>query len=221
LADVGANTGFFTLSLAHRYHHLFVSAYEPNPNHARLIRILAKSFGIANVKAVPKGVSLGNSNRVGKHDAVLHLNVLHHAGFDFDPELPREMSHFTEYSVRYLSGLGKRFGWMIFQMGSNWGGDKSRPLIARDDHAGKLIYFSSLLVKGGWELVKIAYPLRTESGEIVYRNLPAELVNSLNFDPESVESRHLDSEISRFNLDQFPGEFYKRPMFICKSLHIS
>jgi FkbM family methyltransferase len=74
LTDIGANTGFFTLSLAHRFPELQVTACEPDRTHAKFIRTIANTFGMRNVEVMPKGVTLRSLSGFQRKDAVLLLN---------------------------------------------------------------------------------------------------------------------------------------------------
>lgn len=215
LTDVGANTGFFTLSLAHRFPNLQVTACEPDHTHARYIRTIANTFGLRNVEVIPKGVTLQSISGFQRKDAVLLLNVLHHAGYDFEASLPRTRDAFDEYATDYLSALSKKRALMLFQMGSNWGGDKNNPLIARDAHVEKLRYMAGLLTAGGWHIQRAAYPTRI-ADVVTYRDLPDNVVDALN-GGAPIDHAALERAIGRYDLAQFPGEFYKRPLFTCAS----
>ena len=216
LTDIGANTGFFSLSLAHRLPHLRVTACEPDPTHATFIQTIADTFRLRNVDVMPQGVTPDALTSVQPADAVLLLNVLHHAGYDFEPSLPRTREAFDNYAVRFLTALARRCHLMLFQMGSNWGGDTTNPLVPRDAHGEKLRYMAGLLIRGGWMIDRIAYPTRI-SGAVTYADMPDEIVSAINACAE-IGDTELATAIAPYDLDQFPGEFYKRPLFTCSSL---
>lgn len=216
LTDIGANTGFFTLSLAHRFPQLQVTACEPDRTHAKFIRTIANTFGMRNVEVIPKGVTLRSLSGFQRKDAALLLNVLHHAGYDFDASLPRTRDAFDMHARQYLGALAAKRAHLVFQMGSNWGGDKNHPLVPRDAHADKLRYMAGLLLDGGWRIRRVAYPTRV-NGIVTYIDLPTPLVADLNDLPLAVGDHAILSAIAPYDLDQFPGEFYKRPLFTCVS----
>ncbi len=216
LTDIGANTGFFSLSLAHRFPHLRVTACEPDPTHATYIDTIASTFGLGNVEVVPQGVTLDSLSGIQPQDAVLLLNVLHHAGYDFESALPRTRAAFDDYAVRFLAALANTRRLMLFQMGSNWGGDTTNPLVPRDAHVEKLRYMAGLLTSGGWQIDRVAYPTRV-NGVVTYGDLQDDLVAAIS-DGRRIEDGTLATAIARYDLDQFPGEFYKRPLFTCTSL---
>jgi len=201
--DFGANTGFFTLSLAHNFPRTAFLAVEANPNHARFIEKVARYFDMRNVEVIGKAVGLRELPTLPRTDFMLHLNVLHHAGHDFDKELVPSLGDFPEYAKRYLSALRHATGAMLFQLGSNWGGDRSQPLIDVRADAGKLALFSGWLRKAGWTPSATAYAHRGDEGRIEYSRL----------DESNAELG--EASMSWSFLDQFPGEFYRRPLFYC------
>lgn len=204
--DFGANTGFFTLSLAHGFPQSTFVAVEANPNHARYIERVANYFEMRNVEVIQRAIGLRDLTALPRSDFMLHLNVLHHAGHDFDSEQVTDLAHFPEYAISYLRKLRERTGAMLFQMGSNWGGDKSRPLVAVHADAKKLATFSTWLRDSGWTLLVVGYAHRRGDGHIRYDRF----VDQQGFN---------DGSESWAFLNQFPGEFYRRPLFFCNQLN--
>lgn len=214
IGDVGANTGFFTLSLAHSHSQAQFLAYETNPNHADFVRLLADAFGMTNVTVQPIAVDLAGIDRLPQHDILLHLNVLHHAGHDFDRDLVSSAQDFPGYAVSYLSRLRRKTAVMVFQMGSNWGGNKATPIVPVRDDCGKIVLFDRILREAGWQVTTIALATHAEDA-IVYRCLPAELVSQVQSTNSDADDAELVACVARFELDRFPGEFYRRPIFFC------
>lgn len=202
--DFGANTGFFTLSLAHRFPDSRFVAVEANPNHARFIERVVQHFDMSNVEVIQRAVGLCELPTLPRTDFMLHLNVLHHAGHDFDAKLVPERSSFAEYAGRYLSNLRKVTSAMLFQMGSNWGGDRNEPLVDARADAEKLVTFRAWLRNSGWNPHAVAYARRRDDGRVEYDHL----------DEGDVEESGAGGVWWTF-LDRFPGEFYRRPLFVC------
>jgi len=201
--DFGANTGFFTLSLAHNHPQTDFIAVEANPNHAQFIKRVAYYFEMRNVEVIQQAVGLRELPMLPRSDFMLHLNVLHHAGYDFDADLVPDRAGLPEYARRYLSGLHEATTAMLFQMGSNWGGDRNQPLMGVRADAEKFITFSEWLRDSGWADLAVAYPCRLKDGHIEYTRID--------------ESRELRPHaVSWSFLDEFPGEFYRRPLFLCE-----
>ena len=198
--DFGANTGFFVLSLAYRFPQTSFIAIEANPNHAAFIQRIAGYFDLCNIEVIGRSVGLRELRSLPSSDFMLHLNVLHHAGYDFDAGLVPTRADFPDYAKRYLSSLRTITKGMLFQMGSNWGGDKKEPLVGVREDVEKLEVFTSLLTVAGWRPERVCYPQKKMDGNILYADM---------VDESLPESGHL------VFLDDFPGEFHRRPMFSC------
>lgn len=214
--DFGANTGFFTLSLAHQFPGTQFTAVEANPNHARFIECVAKYFGMSNVEIVHRAMGLADLPQLPISDCVLHLNVLHHAGHDFDSAMVPEKGRFADYAQRYLELLRNRTNDLVFQLGSNWGGDKRLPFVDMRDDRRKLEMFSGWLHSASWHIKAISYAMHCESGGIRYTDLPEATYNS----PEHVNVSRapaLQDVLDALDLNSFPGEFYRRPLFLCRA----
>lgn len=212
--DFGANTGFFILSLAKMFPKTIFTAVEANPNHAHFIKRVAQYFAMDNVKVLDRAIGLNDLDELPKSDFLLHLNVLHHAGHDFDQSLVLSKAAFGSYALQYLTKLRERTSAMIFQMGSNWGGDKKQPLIAVHDDLDKLRIFSEWLRNAHWDLSAIAYPRHDGNGRVIYSNIPGIMREELNHRAEL--SNVVRDVFDASQLDSFPGEFYRRPLFLCQ-----
>jgi hypothetical protein len=214
--DFGANTGFFALTLAHEFPQTHFVAVEANPNHASFIERVSKYFGMGNVEVIQSAIGLADLHRLPHADCLLHLNVLHHAGHDFDADLVPVKSRFADYAHQYLGLLRERAGEMFFQMGSNWGGDKRQPLVGVREDVEKLETISGWLHSANWQVTAIAYAARKSANRVRFKNISAStcrnIAQSGNF-----EQSEIRREIDRFGLDGFPGEFYRRPLFFCRS----
>jgi hypothetical protein len=217
VGDVGANTGFFALSLGNHFKDCAFTAYEANTNHVQFIQLVIDYFELDNVRVKQSMVDLSGIDELGHHDVLLHLNVLHHAGHDFDHDLIGKVEDFESYAFAYLGKLGAKTSRIIFQMGSNWGGNKAMPIIKREDDCAKIMLISKLFINTGWDIVKIALATRDSSGTIVYRNLPERLLDQIKASRDCGKISELATCVRTFNLGQFEGEFYRRPMFICDS----
>lgn len=207
-SDFGANTGFFSLSLAHADPTREVLAIEGNPNHAEYIRTIAESFGMANLTVLSRAIAIDDINSMPTQDVMLHLNVLHHAGADFDVGKVDSGASFLSYARTYLERLRERVGTLVFQVGTNLWGNKDKVVIDYTDDVGKLILLAKLLRDSGWHIERVAYPTRPrEDSAIEYLDLPVDL-NLTDHDA-------IWAGIAPFNLGGHRGEFYRRPLFLC------
>lgn len=211
--DFGANTGFFTLSLAREFPRSSFTAVEANPNHARFIELVARYFALENVEVIQQAVGLEQLDQLPQSHFMLHLNVLHHAGHDFDAHLVPNIDDFHEYARRYLELLRHRTSGMLFQVGSNWGGDKARPLAVMRDDPRKLKIFAGWLLGAGWDLHEIAYPHHDDSNGVLYDKLSEDACRAAGHNHQ--DNQLIGAAIQAFDLDSFRGEFYRRPLFLC------
>lgn len=130
VVDIGANTGFFVLSLSHRWGVPGV-AYEPNENHATLMRAIVDAFSL-DVEVVTEGVDLQKADQVaGPGDLVVLLNVLHHAGVEYDQDRVTSPGDVAAYATDYVERLGAGAVW--FQLGYRWGGALDAPIVEVDE----------------------------------------------------------------------------------------
>jgi hypothetical protein len=217
VGDVGANTGFFTLSLAHQFPATRFIAYESNPNHANFMQQIAAHFQMANVDVQTTAVDLSGLSTLPSHDLMLHLNVLHHAGHDFDRPLVPDVPAFDAYGRSYLTQLAAKTKALFFQMGSNWCGNKATPIIPATEDAAKIFYLARLFRESGWQIAQVALTTRNAAGEIVYELMPEETTAVLNQPDTTVRQTAVADFVHTCNPDQFVGEFYRRPIFLCHS----
>lgn len=215
IADVGANTGYFTLNLGRARPDCVVHAFEPNPRHAAFIREIAIAFAMTNVLVRSEPWSTENLGKVGSYEVTFLLNILHHAGFDFDPQLPDRNDAFESYATNYLHRVRQATKRLCFQIGSNRGGDKQRPLFHPNDDAGRMTWCCKMLLKAGWRLRHIGIAGRDVTGRICYTDLPPALLAAAQ--RNDLQAAVFSGYFSQVNLGQFPGEFYRRPLFVCEA----
>lgn len=212
VADIGANTGFFSLSLAHSRPDLRVVAYELNPRHAEFIRLTAEAFGLGGVQVRAQSCDYEGLSALPDFDAVLLLNVVHHAGFDFDRHLPDTNAAFTAYTRDYLTRMRQHSRRLVFQIGSNRGGDKTRPVFDRDDDVARLRWTGETLHAAGWKIEALGYAQLDDAGAVVFRDAPEEIRRWANAGgpPSPLPAEFFATA----KLGRFPGEFHRRPLIV-------
>jgi hypothetical protein len=211
IGEIGANTGFFILSLAHANPDSTFCAYEINPTHAGFIAEIAESFHMKNVAVQPLGIDMAGIDKMAKHDILLNYNVLHHAGVDFDTDWIGSVEAYEAYAVKYLTKLRLKAKQMIFQMGYNWGGNKQKPIVALQDDAEKMAFTLRLFKKAGWMVEDIA--LHTRKNKVLeYQALSSDRVAQLNHVQVGSE-KELVSKLVDFQEMPELSEFYRRPIF--------
>jgi hypothetical protein len=214
--DFGANTGFFTLSLAHANPQARFMAIEATPSHASFIALLARHFGLANVSVLNEALGADDLARIGHCDVLLHLNVLHHAGHDFDAGRVTGPGDFDPYAVAYLADLRRCARRLVFQVGSNLWGDKQRPLTTMEDDDARLAHQRRLLAQAGWRFADIAYAGRDAAGAVRYDSMPQALVAGANHDPAGPLPPAVHDWLAARHLENFRGEFHRRPLVACE-----
>jgi hypothetical protein len=217
VADIGANTGFFTLNLANAHPDWRIAAYEANPRHAEFIRLTANAFGRPRVEAYSQSCDLDGLRSLPEFDAVLLLNVLHHAGFDFDPTVADSNEAFTAFARVYLERLRAHSRRLVFQIGSNRGGDKARPLFHRDDDLARLAWTERLLRESGWGIDHLGYAELDSAGAVKFHDAPDDVMSAVR--TAAVNTPRVATFFARANLSRFPGEFHRRPLIIASALH--
>lgn len=216
IGEIGANTGFFTLSLAHANPSSTFYAYEINPTHAAFIQDIGESFQMKNLVVMAQGVDMDGIEKMENHDILLNYNVLHHAGVDFDSALLASVEGYEAYATEYLKRMAAKTKKMVFQIGSNWGGNKLKPIIPLSDDAEKIAFNARLFKNAGWNILDVSLHTRL-SGTLAYRSVSQEVLKQLNLCPIGEEKALVEKLV---DLSEFPGfsEFYRRPIFIVESL---
>jgi hypothetical protein len=211
--DVGANTGFFALSLAGGFPALSVKACELNKTHARIIELLARIGGY-EVAVTDQPADLAHAGGFGLHDCALYLNILHHAGHDFDAVQVKGREAFRDYAVDYLRAFRGTARRMVYQMGYNWRGDKTLPLIPKEDQAGKVRFAMDLFEAAGWVVEGVAFARKGMGAfPIEYERFATEYL------PKGDDQ--LQVWLTERYADVVWSEFYQRPLWFCRSAGLS
>lgn len=190
IVDIGGNTGYFSFRSIEAGAES-VCLIEGNEAHAEFVRQAAKSLGISERLAVlNQYLDLANSKLNFHVDYIFLLNVLHHAGDDYDKEsnTPRKALEKIKKSLENLSGHSDQ---LIFQIGFNWKGDRNRPLFP-DGTKAEMIEFVKECLGQKWTIKSIGIAQKKDSNEIFYQHLN-------------------EKNIIR---DDSLGEFLNRPIFI-------
>jgi hypothetical protein len=212
IADVGSNTGYFSLNLARAHPASTITAVEPNTRHRTFIEEIAVAFDLSNLSTSATGWNMQYLEQAQvTYDVVLHLNILHHAGFDFDSELADRNDAFEAYAQRYLALLRPVCRLLCFQIGSNRGGQKNRPLFPFTDDVARLLWTTRILGSAGWRIVTAGHATGV-CDRIGYREVPSAVLEAATRDDRSLITEFYRSAA----LDEFPGEFHRRPLLVCE-----
>lgn len=196
ILDIGSNTGRFCLDLAYKHRNSIFYAYELNKNYIEYINLIKNEFNLNNIYAEAISVGLNDICSLQYYNIIFHMNVLHHAGVDFDVDTYKSFSNFKDYSIEYLSKLSKKCSKLVFQMGYNHGGNKNNPIVKPYNINEMLNLEINIFKESNFRIEKIA------------------IYNSKN-------KKYMLTEENRITDDLFDStysEFYRRPMFILKSI---
>ena len=190
--DIGANAGFFTLSLADAGAS-HVLAIEGDPQHAAFIAEGAGRLGLSGrVSVRPEYFEFdGVDDPV---DLTLLLNVVHHRGADYG--VGDGMDHFRRNMLRDINSLAVDSKYMLLQVGFNAHGRVDLPIFAAGTKQ-EMIDFVAAGVEDHWRLVDVAIAEVDHGDPVTYRTQTAELLRR------------------RDDL----GEFLNRPLFYLESRH--
>lgn len=192
LADIGGNTGYFTMELIDRGAKSAL-LIEGNREHGAFVEEAVKVLGWQDrVKVHPHYLNFEHDLSLMHVDVCLLLNVLHHVGDDYgDPAQSIESA--KQNMLDSLSRLAPHVDRLVFQLGFNWKGNRDLSLF---DHGTKreLIDFVESGTQTSWSIQKVGIAEKSADG-IVYADL-----NSTNIQRQ-------DSL----------GEFLNRPLFIMQS----
>lgn len=217
IGEIGANTGFFTLSLAYANPSSRFYAYEINQKHANFIGEIAESFRMNNVFVKSFGVDLAGIENMDEHDVLLNYNVLHHAGVDFDTDKISSVEDYEAYAVDYLTRLRSKVKKMVFQIGYNWGGNKLKPIIPLDDDAEKIAFTARIFKKAGWIIEDISLHSR-EHKVLEYIPIAKSVLDELNNTPIGEERQIVALRVNLMLMHTY-SEFYRRPIFIVRRIN--
>lgn len=214
--DIGANLGYFSFRLLEDYNAQIV-AYEPFAPHVQAMTWLRNELGRTEeeFKIISQGVDLKQVERLKSADLLIFLNVLHHAGDDFDCPLVNNSTEWRDYAIRYLKGLRNKTGMMFFQLGYTWKG-WAEPLCKHD----QIIDFTGdLLAKSGWTVRRVGlierYRVPVSYAEYPYRRNEENPV-VLQRSGVSLYERVVDRLLKGRIVPLTPYRFAQRPLWLCE-----
>ena len=211
--DIGGNIGYFSLRLATEKD-ARVTIYEPFEKHSRLIDIGKKLLNLSDQKLIniKKGIGLEDIKKLDRQDIVLLLNVVQHAGEDFDKLLVKEISEWKEYAVKYLLEIRNISNYLVFQNGYTWLGDNGE--LCQESEI--LDFTIQLLKESGWEIKycgiikNINKPCYSDyQFNLTDRNRHP-LINNWN--------RIVFNALNKIKNYPYTYRFMQRPLFVCKNM---
>lgn len=193
LADIGGNTGFFTIELIARGARSAVY-FEGNHEHREFFEEALNVLGWTDrITVTPNYLQFDEDIEKIDVDICLLLNVMHHVGDDYGASvnsLNSAKSSITQ-SLISLSGHARI---LVFQLGFNWKGDVRHPLFTNGTKQ-EMIDFIQSRTEGYWKIRRIGIAERCPPG-IIYRQ----------------------ANLGNIARNDALGEFLNRPLFIMESL---
>jgi hypothetical protein len=145
VVEIGANLGYFGLSLTHDHHCRYVG-YEPIAAYATAASLLAEEAGVAHLcRFQAASVGLADVPSLPESDLLIELNVLHHGGSVFDRDEVGRCGGWEDYAVERLRRLRAKARYLFFQTGN----------VAEDSALfpteQAVAYIGDLLVRANWQ----------------------------------------------------------------------
>lgn len=211
VVDIGANQGFFSFSVLNKFP-VNVTAYEPFNPHSEGIEILRDlmDYDKTQLNVINQGIGIDQIELLENSELLIFLNVLHHAGKEFDNSYIKNINDWENYAIDYLKKLKTKTKKMFFQLGYAWGGESQRLC----DDSEIIDFTSNLLIKAGWNILKIG--LITE-----YKD-PIEYCDYNYSDIPNLKSLQLNNTLFNKILRKvspkkvsMPHRFAQRPLWLC------
>lgn len=198
IVELGANTGYLTLSLASLLPEKPFVAIEANPDHARFIELAADVLDCRNIRVIPKAMTPYDVGLNFPQAALFDFNVAHHLGVDLKVAAVSGVASWWKQLSGWLSppGLGPHY----LQVGYSWGGDRQSLLHSPSDVSGFADEIRRRLPPGRF---CSTHAIASQEG------------SALGFSYKEMESSRLTSSVDRTYLEHgLRGEYWRRPVFI-------
>lgn len=215
VVDIGANTGFFSLTLAHD-DAAQVTAVEPDPANNAFLQAVGQHYGLDRMQASATPVTLDTVGALPESDLVLLLNVLHHAGDDFDRTHVPDAGALAAYMTEYLARLARTTGRMVYQLGYNWCGNKATPVFpgVREPYA-MLRYLEPIFRDAGWVIEHAALRFDVDDTRMVEIAPDPQRPALVAPSDELLAQSGIQELLGQRPLTRV-SEFYARPLLVCR-----
>nr|WP_294864304.1 hypothetical protein [uncultured Pseudogulbenkiania sp.] len=196
--DIGANAGLFALSIARDTPSANVIALEKHPDFCAFMGLVRNGWQLENLTILSQAYSLPELQALPMVDDLLFFNVIHHAGVEFDQASCPFKSTLATYWAEFLGKV--QASRIFFQMGYNWGGDKSEPIFEGQSLSGMVDLVCAGAMQSGWRVSAIVIVTDYE------QRMLAEVALS--------DIAHWDDIYRAWMAEHRLSEFYRRPLFV-------
>lgn len=216
--DIGANLGYFSFKLAQDFSTNTI-AYEPYSPHAQVISVIRDlcKFSAEQIKIENKGVGLRDIDSLPDSSLVFLLNVIQHAGEDFDADLVTSVEQWRDYAIEYLKKLRQKTDFLFFQTGYKWLGHEDKLC---NDH--DIIDFTAkLFTDSGWSIKNCAV-IKKLNSSFSYEDYDLSLTEHnpvflLKLKTNTMARIKWKILKLRGITDRVSYSFAQRPLFICEN----
>ena len=161
IVEIGGNLGYFSIRATSERDATSV-VYEPDNRLGTVMSLMAALSGVTDriqIRNTP--VQLSNWPDMPAADLVINLNVIHHAGQEFDKSIIKTPDDWRSYAVEFLRLLTKVAPLMAFQTGFLWS-DTADRLVPRGCDINQWI--GDLLNESGWRVLHSSKAIRKNNG---------------------------------------------------------
>jgi len=209
--EIGANLGFFTLSLAAE-RNASVIAYEPIPEYAAACQALSQMSHLSHkVNVSDTALGIEDLKSLAKADLIINLNVLHHAGSTFDVDSVKSVAEWSNYAKKYLIQLSQKASYLFFQTGNMW---NNQPLFPSE---AAVHYVKKLLGKANWGILTIG--VIEDYKQLYYKNYGLKEIDQIAriYCRRNKQTKLVDYFLDGKLIASFKTGLAQRPLWFCRS----
>jgi len=209
--DLGASLGYFSLRLASEYD-AHVYACEPISVYADLIQMFTKICRLEDRLQVKKNsITIDDLDSLPETDLFLHLNILHHAGVQYDQHRVNSIEDWRKYSQDYLQKLSEKTNVLLIQFANVW----NDTVIF--DSSETVPFTKELLSDSGWRVHTIG--AISDFDSLTYETFAASDCDCIVRVAimRNKETNLVDYTIEGKHVASFPTGLAQRPLWLCQS----
>lgn len=147
--DLGGHSGFFSISAVDEGMADSARVYDINTEALEIGRLLALELGISDkVEYIRQPIDLGFIKQLAASDTIFCLNLIHHAGSNFD-QAKVESVGWGSYAEEWLHELRNKFKFAVIGVGFK----KAKPVLWDVPIHERPMAFSAIVRAAGWRIL--------------------------------------------------------------------